>query len=66
MRAHRDFTPGTIQAFIGYAPIEEGGDNEVSLHYTLSCDLSDLLGTAGAGGPGSSTKVRLVKHGFGY
>ncbi|CAM9321536.1 unnamed protein product [Ectocarpus sp. 12 AP-2014] len=44
------------QAFIGYAPIEEGGDNEIGLHYTLSCDLSELLSATGVGGTGSSSK----------
>lgn len=48
------------QAFIGYSPIEEGGDNEINLHYTLSCDLSELLGTTGVGGTGSSSKVRCL------
>ena len=53
------------QAFIGYSPIEEGGDNEINLHYTLSCDLSELLGATGAGGTGSSTKVgTLDRSGF--
>lgn len=46
------------QAFIGYSPIEEGGDNEITLHYTLSCDLSGLLGSTGVGDTGSNTKVR--------
>ncbi|CAN0327427.1 unnamed protein product [Pylaiella littoralis] len=45
------------QAFIGYQPIEEGGDNEIALHYTLSCDLSELLGTTWAGSAGSSPKA---------
>ncbi|CAM9562357.1 unnamed protein product [Ascophyllum nodosum] len=33
------------QAFIGYTPLEEGDDNEITLHYALSCDLSKLLDT---------------------
>ncbi len=48
------------QAFIGYAPIEEGDDNEIHLHYTLSCDLSELLGATGVGANGSNTKVSPV------
>lgn len=51
------------QAFIGYSPIEEGGDNEITLHSTLSCDLSELLGATGVGGTGSSTKVRAFSRG---
>eukprot|EP00904_Undaria_pinnatifida_P001983 jgi/Undpi1/11786/HiC_scaffold_4.g01485.m1 len=45
------------QAFIGYAPVDEGGDNDIALHYTLSCDLSQLLGTRGVGNSGSTTKI---------
>lgn len=48
------------QAFVGYSPIEEGGDNEINLHYTLFCDLSELLGATGVGGTGPSTKVRIL------
>ncbi|CAM9450745.1 unnamed protein product, partial [Laminaria digitata] len=51
------------QAFIGYTPVEEGGDNDITLHYSLSCDLSQLLGTRGVGNSRSTTKKTLQATG---
>lgn len=52
------FTPFP-QAFIGYTPLEEGGDNEITLRYTLPCDLSKLLSTVSTQS-GSEAKVQKL------
>lgn len=51
------FQRPAFQAFIAYAPLEEGGESGISLHLTLSCDLSDLLGSKTGRGSGSSIEV---------